>query len=72
LVNCLGNIRVFCRVRPFIPGQNAKSTTVDYIGDNGEVLIVNPSKEGKDGRRMFKFNKAFGPASTQGSKLFYL
>lgn len=58
---------MYCRVRPFLPGQNGKSTTVDYIGENGEVIVVNPSKQGKDGRRTFKFNKAYGPASTQGS-----
>ncbi|KAG0485788.1 hypothetical protein HPP92_009867 [Vanilla planifolia] len=60
-----GNIRVYCRVRPFLPGQNAKSTTVDYIGENGEIALVNPSKQGKDGSRMFKFNKVFGQAATQ-------
>ncbi|XP_020271774.1 kinesin-like protein KIN-14C isoform X2 [Asparagus officinalis] len=60
-----GNIRVFCRIRPFLPGQKRKSTSVDYVGENGEVVVVNPSKQGKDGRRMFNFNKAFGPASTQ-------
>lgn len=60
-----GNIRVYCRVRPFLPGQNGKSTTVDYIGDDGEIVVINPSKQAKDGRRLFKFNKTFGPASTQ-------
>ncbi|KAM0834981.1 hypothetical protein ACQ4PT_063228 [Festuca glaucescens] len=54
-----GNIRVYCRVRPFLPGQDGKSTAVDYIGENGEILISNPSKQGKDGYRMFKFNKVF-------------
>ncbi|CAL9052793.1 unnamed protein product [Musa banksii] len=60
-----GNIRVYCRIRPFLPGENVKQTTTEYIGDNGELLIANPSKQGKDVQRMFKFNKVFGPAATQ-------
>ncbi|KAL6609625.1 hypothetical protein ACP70R_039594 [Stipagrostis hirtigluma subsp. patula] len=60
-----GNIRVYCRVRPFLPGQDKKSTTVDYIGENGELLISNPFKQGKEGHRMFKFNKVFSPFASQ-------
>lgn len=65
-LNCVGNIRVYCRIRPFLPGQSKKQTIVEYIGENGELVIVNPSKQGKDSRRSFKFNKVFGPTSTQG------
>ncbi|KAJ6326755.1 hypothetical protein OIU78_013776 [Salix suchowensis] len=60
-----GNIRVYCRIRPFLPGQSKKRTTVEYIGENGELVISNPSKPGKDSHRLFKFNKVFGPAATQ-------
>ncbi|XP_051151324.1 kinesin-like protein KIN-14J [Andrographis paniculata] len=60
-----GNIRVYCRIRPFLPGQNAKQTTIQYIGDNGELVVINPSKPGKDSHRLFKFNKVFSPAATQ-------
>ncbi|XP_074575167.1 kinesin-like protein KIN-14C [Curcuma longa] len=60
-----GNIRVYCRIRPFLSDQNAKSTTIDYFGENGELLIRNPYKQGKDGHRMFKFNKVFGPTASQ-------
>ncbi|KAG7956584.1 hypothetical protein I3843_11G131300 [Carya illinoinensis] len=60
-----GNIRVYCRIRPFLPGQSKKQTIIEYIGENGELVIVNPSKQGKDSRRLFKFNKVFGPTSTQ-------
>ncbi|KAL3575072.1 hypothetical protein D5086_023173 [Populus alba] len=67
-----GNIRVYCRIRPFLPGQVAKQTAVEYIGENGEVAVVNPSKQGKDRRRNFKFNKVFGPDSTQGFQLYIL
>jgi kinesin family protein C2/C3 len=60
-----GNIRVYCRVRPFLSGQDEKST-IDYMGENGEMLISNKLKQGKDGHRMFKFNKVFSPSATQG------
>ncbi|KAJ4973471.1 hypothetical protein NE237_006645 [Protea cynaroides] len=60
-----GNIRVYCRIRPFLPGQNGKQTTIDFIGENGEMIIVNPLKQGKDSRRPFKFNKVYGPTATQ-------
>jgi kinesin family member C2/C3 len=67
LFTFIGNIRVYCRVRPFLPGQDKKSTTVDYIGENGDLLISNPFKQGKDGHRMFKFNKVFSPLASQGT-----
>ncbi|CAI0476262.1 unnamed protein product [Linum tenue] len=60
-----GNIRVYCRVRPFLPGQCKNLTTVEYIGENGELLVSNPTKPGKDTHRMFKFNKVFGQAASQ-------
>lgn len=61
-----GTIRVFCRVRPFLPGQSNGESTVDYIGENGNMMIVNPLKQGKGSRRMFSFNKVFGVSVTQG------
>ncbi|CAH9088386.1 unnamed protein product [Cuscuta europaea] len=60
-----GNIRVYCRIRPFLPGQKDKQTIVEYIGDNGELIVVNPSKQGKEGRRSFKFNTVYGQSATQ-------
>lgn len=60
-----GNIRVYCRIRPFLPGQSTKQTTIEYIGANGELVVLNPSKQGKDTHRLFKFNKVFGPMATQ-------
>lgn len=60
-----GNIRVYCRIRPFLPGQTKRQTTIEYIGENGELIVANPSRPGKDGQRMFKFNKVFGPDATQ-------
>ncbi|XP_038904817.1 kinesin-like protein KIN-14P isoform X3 [Benincasa hispida] len=61
-----GNIRVYCRIRPFLTGQKDKQMTIEYIGENGEVVIANPTKPGKEGHKLFKFNKVYSPASTQG------
>ncbi|KAG6607732.1 Kinesin-like protein KIN-14F, partial [Cucurbita argyrosperma subsp. sororia] len=52
-----GTIRVYCRVRPFLPGQANQHSTVDYIGENGNIMI---------GRRVFSFNKVYGTNVTQG------
>ncbi|PRQ47660.1 putative minus-end-directed kinesin ATPase [Rosa chinensis] len=57
-----GNIRVYCRVRPLLPGQTNRSNTFDQI-DDGKITIVTPSKYGKEGRKSFSFNKVFGPLS---------
>ncbi|CAN8238501.1 unnamed protein product [Cochlearia groenlandica] len=60
-----GNIRVYCRIRPFLQGQNKRETSIEYTNENGELVVSNPLKQGKDTHRLFKFNKVFGPASTQ-------
>lgn len=65
-----GTIRVYCRVRPFLPGQSSGQSTVDYIGENGSIMIVNPLRQGKDARRVFSFNKVFGANVTQGMHFF--
>ncbi|KAG8363872.1 hypothetical protein BUALT_Bualt19G0067700 [Buddleja alternifolia] len=58
-----GNIRVYCRVRPFLPGQpNALSTVEDL--DEKTITLLTPSKYGK-GKKSFTFNKVFGPSGTQ-------
>nr|AMS24248.1 kinesin 14-IIb protein [Marsilea vestita] len=60
-----GNIRVYCRVRPFLPGQTNTQTTVDFVGEKGSIIIANPNKQGKDQRKSFNFNKVFGPNVAQ-------
>ncbi|XP_039131355.1 kinesin-like protein KIN-14F isoform X2 [Dioscorea cayenensis subsp. rotundata] len=60
-----GNIRVYCRVRPFISNQVDGKSTVDYIGENGNIMVVNPHKQGKEARRIFSFNKVFGVNASQ-------
>ena len=63
-----GNIRVYCRVRPFLPGQISSSSSV--AGMEETTITINAStKYAKDGTKSFTFNKVFGPAATQGSKL---
>ncbi|ESW35145.1 hypothetical protein PHAVU_001G210500 [Phaseolus vulgaris] len=58
-----GSIRVYCRVRPFFPGQPNHLSAVENTED-GTITVNIPSKNGK-GRRSFNFNKIFGPSATQ-------
>ncbi|KAK8542389.1 hypothetical protein V6N13_137037 [Hibiscus sabdariffa] len=57
-----GNIRVYCRVRPLVPGQS--HTSVDHI-DERTISILTHSKYGKEAKKSFTFNKIFGPSVTQ-------
>ncbi|ESQ32212.1 hypothetical protein EUTSA_v10003600mg [Eutrema salsugineum] len=59
-----GNIRVYCRVRPFLPGQPTTLSTVEHI-EEGTITIRLPPNYGKEGRKPFMFNKVFGPSATQ-------
>ncbi|CAA7061350.1 unnamed protein product [Microthlaspi erraticum] len=59
-----GNIRVYCRVRPFNPGQETGLSSVEQI-EEGTITMRLPSKYGKEGRKPFMFNKVFGPSATQ-------
>ncbi|KAH0469969.1 hypothetical protein IEQ34_001527 [Dendrobium chrysotoxum] len=58
-----GSIRVYCRVRPFLPGQ-ISSSTVGCIDDEN-ITIITPAKYGKEGQRTFTFSKVFGPTASQ-------
>jgi kinesin family protein C2/C3 len=60
-----GTIRVYCRVRPFFQEQKDMQSTVDYIGENGNIIINNPFKQEKDARKIFSFNKVFGQTVSQ-------
>ncbi|KAK8609169.1 hypothetical protein V6N13_025476 [Hibiscus sabdariffa] len=58
-----GNIRVFCRIRPaFCAGTR---NVIDFIGEDGSLVISDPLKPKKDGRKVFQFNRIFGPSATQ-------
>ncbi|KAE9598156.1 hypothetical protein Lal_00003898 [Lupinus albus] len=59
-----GNIRVYCRVRPFLGGQPSHYSSVSNV-EEGNISILTPSKYGKEGKKIFNFNRAFGPSATQ-------
>ncbi|CAJ2628781.1 unnamed protein product [Trifolium pratense] len=59
-----GNIRVYCRVRPLIGQQN--SCGVVGSVEEESISLVTSSKNGKEVKKTFTFNKVFGPSATQG------
>ncbi|KAL4379847.1 hypothetical protein GQ457_02G036700 [Hibiscus cannabinus] len=59
-----GTIRVYCRVRPNFSGQSNNLSCVDHIDDT-TITVIAPTKNGKEGRKSFTFNKIFGPSATQ-------
>nr|XP_027188755.1 kinesin-like protein KIN-14L isoform X2 [Cicer arietinum] len=58
-----GNIRVYCRIRPTFEADS--KNVVDFIGEDGSLFILDPSKALKDGRKLFQFNRIFGPTAGQ-------
>ncbi|KAL9662880.1 hypothetical protein QQ045_027715 [Rhodiola kirilowii] len=59
-----GNIRVYCRVRPFTGGQSNSQSVVGHI-EEGNISVITPLKYSKEGKKSFRFNKVFGPSATQ-------
>ncbi|CAN6343212.1 unnamed protein product [Urochloa humidicola] len=59
-----GNIRVYCRVRPFLPGQISSLSSVAGMEER-TITISTATKYAKDGSKSFTFNKVFGPVATQ-------
>jgi len=60
-----GNIRVFVRTRPFLPGDgNEQVSSIDFSHD-GESLSIFDKR--KDGYHAFKFDKVFPPSSGQSN-----
>ncbi|KAL9255675.1 Kinesin-like protein, partial [Drosera capensis] len=57
-----GNVRVYCRIRPIFDAK--ANNVIDFIGEDGSVVVVDPSKPQKD-RRHFQFNRVYGPTATQ-------
>ncbi|KAF3332866.1 kinesin-4 [Carex littledalei] len=58
-----GNIRVFCRIRPTF--NSTSRSSIEYIGEDGSVMVFDPLKP-QSTRKVFQFNKVFGPKATQG------
>ncbi|XP_076908617.1 kinesin-like protein KIN-14L [Bidens hawaiensis] len=58
-----GNIRVYCRIRPAFKSDT--KNVIDFIGEDGSLIVMDPSKPIKDGKKLFQFNRVFGPTATQ-------
>ncbi|KAL5075454.1 hypothetical protein RYX36_014438 [Vicia faba] len=58
-----GNIRVYCRVRP-LKGQ-ANNHGIGGNVEEESISLIMPSKNGKEVKKIFTFNKVFGPSATQ-------
>ncbi|KAF3442808.1 hypothetical protein FNV43_RR16725 [Rhamnella rubrinervis] len=58
-----GNIRVYCRIRPSFVAEAIN--VIDFIGEDGSLVLLDPSNPHKKGRKMFNFNRVFGPTATQ-------
>ncbi|KAI5427123.1 hypothetical protein KIW84_032516 [Lathyrus oleraceus] len=56
-----GNIRVYCRIKPAFRVES--KNVVDFIGEDGSLFILDPSKT--YGRKSFQFNRIFGPTASQ-------
>ncbi|KAK9806220.1 hypothetical protein WJX72_005827 [[Myrmecia] bisecta] len=56
-----GNIRVFCRIRP-AGSTGDRTASCTELGVDGEVALYNPKSQQ---RKSFKYDKVFGPGSTQ-------
>ena len=60
-----GNVRVYHRIRPSF--SNEAKTLIDFIGEDGSLVILHPLKLQKYGMKVFQFNRVFGPTATQGN-----
>uniref|UniRef100_M1CLP5 Kinesin heavy chain n=1 Tax=Solanum tuberosum TaxID=4113 RepID=M1CLP5_SOLTU len=58
-----GNIRVYCRIRPAFNAE--AKTAIDFIGEDGSLVVIDPLKSWKEGRKIFQFNRVFGPSAAQ-------
>ncbi|CAO2186393.1 unnamed protein product [Urochloa humidicola] len=62
LLELRGNIRVFCRIRP--PLHSESISSIEHVGHDGSVMVCDPVKL-QSTRKIFQFNKVFGPTTTQ-------
>ena len=60
---------MFCRVRPIFNSE--MRGVIDYIGKDGSLFVLDPSKPQKDARKTFQFNQVFAPTATQGNFAIY-
>ncbi|KAI3870372.1 hypothetical protein MKW92_001408, partial [Papaver armeniacum] len=57
-----GNVRVYGCVRPC---TEKNQTIIQFIGEDGELVIADPSVHTDDGHRSFKFNKVYDQQATE-------
>ena len=63
-----GNVRVFCRVRPFLPNEQVdEEESVKTIEESSEITITQPSTSTMQVSKQhpFSFDKVFGPTCNQ-------
>ncbi|XP_057982070.1 kinesin-like protein KIN-14L [Malania oleifera] len=58
-----GNIRVYCRIRPSFSTE--PKNVINFIGEDGTLVMADTSRTQKDGKKVFQFNRVFGPSATQ-------
>ncbi|CAL5339706.1 unnamed protein product [Camellia sinensis] len=58
-----GNIRVYCRIRPAFSAETRN--VIDFIGEDRSLVVLDPWKPQKDGRKVFQFNHVFGQTTTK-------
>ncbi|KAI3715549.1 hypothetical protein L6452_22535 [Arctium lappa] len=59
-----GNIRVYCRSRPFLGAHGNKKSAVDCI-DETNVAVITIAKDGKETRKTYTFNRVFSLYASQ-------
>lgn len=59
-----GNIRVFVRTRPFLPGDGSNQQSSIEVGPDGESLTI---RDAKQGQISFNFDKVFPQSGGQDS-----
>ncbi|KAJ1385601.1 P-loop containing nucleoside triphosphate hydrolase [Sesbania bispinosa] len=61
------NRKVYCRVRPLIGGHPNHHSPVSNIEEDS-ISLITSSKNGKEVRKTFSFNRVFGPSATQDTQ----
>ena len=65
-----GNIRVYCRVRPFSSAETEEGVLpgIQFSGDHDDVIVTNPKNSmAQAADKKFEFEHTFKPDATQGA-----
>ena len=60
----MGNLRVYCRVRPRLPTEEDKGDSCVGVNGSTDVVLRDLSSERRDEKR-FEFTQVYGPSSQQ-------